>query len=159
MSGANSPSMHRPLRREVQLAGVGCVRVDQGVGGAIAAWTAEQLDRIGAAQELGIAPRRADGSLRPPLPIWVVRVGDDLYVRSWLGSDASWYRAARRTREARICAGGVETDVALEDANERLGNAIDAAYREKYGSQTDYVEAMVAPAARATTLKLTPRAR
>jgi hypothetical protein len=39
-------------------------------------WTAEELDRIGAADELRIAVLRPDGSLRPATPIWVVRAGD-----------------------------------------------------------------------------------
>ncbi len=43
-------------------------------------WTGGELDRIGAAEELQIAPRRRDGSLRTPVTIWVVRVGDELYV-------------------------------------------------------------------------------
>ncbi len=46
-------------------------------------WTAEELDRIGGAEELEIALQRHDGSSRRPLPIWVVRVGDELFIRSW----------------------------------------------------------------------------
>jgi hypothetical protein len=46
-------------------------------------WTPDELNRISRAEELEIAPQRRDGSLRRPLPIWVVRVGDDLFVRSW----------------------------------------------------------------------------
>ena len=34
--------------------------------------TAQELDRIGAAEELRIAPLRADGGLRRALPVWVV---------------------------------------------------------------------------------------
>jgi hypothetical protein len=41
-------------------------------------WTDNELSRIGAAEELRIATLRSDGSLRKPLIIWVVRVGDDL---------------------------------------------------------------------------------
>ena len=52
-----------------------------------ASWTAEELDRIGRAEELEIAPRRRDGLLHRPLPIWVVRVGDGLFIRSWRGDD------------------------------------------------------------------------
>jgi hypothetical protein len=37
-------------------------------------WTAADLDRIG-----------SDGSLRPYVPIWVVRAGAELFVRSWRG--------------------------------------------------------------------------
>ena len=39
-------------------------------------WTTEQLERIDTADELEIAVRRDDGTLRPWLPLWVVRVGD-----------------------------------------------------------------------------------
>ena len=38
------------------------------------------MNRIGAAEEMEIAPRRRDGALRKPVTIWVVRVGDDLYL-------------------------------------------------------------------------------
>ncbi|MFN2107909.1 MAG: DUF2255 family protein [Candidatus Promineifilaceae bacterium] len=37
---------------------------------------------MGNAEELRIASLRSDGTLRKPVIIWVVRVGDDLYVRS-----------------------------------------------------------------------------
>ena len=45
-------------------------------------WTSDELDKIGSAEELQIASLRRDGTLRKPVTIWVVRVGDDLYVRS-----------------------------------------------------------------------------
>lgn len=38
-------------------------------------WPAADLDRIGSADELEITTRRPDGSLRPYVPIWVVRAG------------------------------------------------------------------------------------
>jgi len=120
-------------------------------------WSPEELDRIGAAEELQIAPRRRDGSLRRPLPIWVVRVGGDLYVRSWRGTGGSWYRAAQATREGHISAGALEKEVAFADADENVEDAVDAAYRDKYVRYASYVEPMIAPQARATTLKLVPR--
>ena len=45
-------------------------------------WTSDELDRIGAAEELELASLRRDGTLRPYVTMWVVRAGDDLYVRS-----------------------------------------------------------------------------
>jgi hypothetical protein len=120
-------------------------------------WTSQELDRIGAAQELAIAVRRQDSSLRRPVPIWVVRVGDEFYVRSWRGADGSWYRAATATHEARISAGGVDRDVVLAEAVADANDAVDAAYRDKYGRYSGYVEPMIAPGARATTLRLIPR--
>src|SRR4051794_9911405 len=120
-------------------------------------WTTDELDRIGAADELRIAPTRANGTLRRPLPIWVVRVDDELYVRSWRGDDGSWYRAAQTSGEGRISAGGVERDVAYDPAGEEVNDAVDDAYRQKYGRYTRYIERMIAPQARATTLRLVPR--
>lgn len=45
-------------------------------------WTSDELTRIGTADELQIAPLQRDSTLRNPVSIWVVRDGDDLYVRS-----------------------------------------------------------------------------
>lgn len=123
----------------------------------MSAWTRGELDRISAAEELEIAPRRADGSLRRPVPIWVVRVGDAVYVRSWHGSDGAWYRAARAWGTGHVSAGGVERDVAFEEAGEDVDDAVDAAYRLKYARYPGYVLPMVSDQARATTLKLVPR--
>ena len=45
-------------------------------------WSSEELERIGRAEELQLASKRGDGSLRPYVTMWVVRVGGDLFVRS-----------------------------------------------------------------------------
>ena len=123
------------------------------------AWTSDELDKIGRAEELEIAPVRGDGTQRKPVTIWVVRLGDDCYVRSYKGSGGSWFRAAQVRHEGRIRAGGVEKDVNLvEETDSAINDQIDAAYRTKYrpyGAQ--YVDAMVAADARATTIKLVPR--
>src|SRR5918912_3870789 len=62
-------------------------------------WTNDELNRIGAAEELQIAPLRGDGTLRNPVTIWVVRLGDDLYVRSYKGRDSAWFRGAQERHE------------------------------------------------------------
>ena len=49
-------------------------------------WTNDELDQIGDADELRIAALRPDGTLRNPVTIWVVRRGDELYVRSYKGA-------------------------------------------------------------------------
>jgi Uncharacterized protein conserved in bacteria (DUF2255) len=63
-------------------------------------WTARELNVIGAAEELDIAPARPDRSLRPYTTIWVVRVGDELYVRSYRGRRGSWFRHALQSHQA-----------------------------------------------------------
>ena len=121
-------------------------------------WTAGELDRIGAADELQVAPLTADGTLRPYTTIWVVRVGDDLYVRSYRGRGGGWYRQALQRHRGRIRAGGVERDVTFEEPTDADHAAIDRAYRNKYaGYSRTYVDPMVSPDASSATLRLTPR--
>lgn len=69
------------------------------------AWTSDELDKIGTADELEIASVGRDGTLRKPVTIWVVRVGDDPYVRSYKGRGGSWFRAAQVRHEGRIRGG------------------------------------------------------
>lgn len=120
-------------------------------------WTSEELDKIGTAEELEIASLRPDGTLRKPVIIWVVRLEDGLYVRSYKGSRGSWFRHAQESRQGRIWAGGVEKDVSFEDANPNLNGQIDDAYHAKYGRYPQYVAPMVTPEVQATTIKLVPR--
>jgi hypothetical protein len=123
------------------------------------AWTSDELTKIAAADELDIAPLRPDGTLRTPVTIWVVRHGDDLYVRSYRGSGGAWFRAAQARHEGHIRAGGVDQDVTFaEETDPAVNDQIDAAYRAKYHRfSATYVDPMVTPAARATTLKFVPR--
>jgi hypothetical protein len=120
-------------------------------------WSADDLDRIGAAEEVQIAPVGADGSLRPYTTIWVVRVGDDLYVRSYRGRGGVWFRGALQRHEGRIRAGGVERHVTFVEPDNVDEVAIDRAYRSKYAAHSrTYVDPMVAPTATAATLRLLP---
>jgi hypothetical protein len=122
-----------------------------------ASWTTEELGRIDADDELDLASVRRDGSSRLPVTIWVVRVHDDLYVRSVNGRNSSWFRGAQGRHQALIRAGGVEKDVELVETDEH-GDAVDAAYEAKYGRRyATIVPSIVAPRARAATLKLVPR--
>lgn len=121
-------------------------------------WTSDELTKIGTAEELQIASRRHDGTLRKPVTIWVVRVGDDLYGRSYKGRTAAWFRGVLVRHEGRIQAGGVEKDVTfVEEADPGINDQIDAAYRTKYRRYPQYVAPMLAPEVRAATIKLVPR--
>ena len=120
-------------------------------------WTSDEISKIGAAEELQIASVRRDGSLRNPVTIWVVRRGDDLYVRSVNGRTSSWFRGAQDRHEAHIRAGGVEKDVRLVETDD-VNDEIDAAYRTKYRRYAaSIIDAINSPRARAATLKLVPR--
>jgi hypothetical protein len=123
-------------------------------------WTSDELSRIEVADELEIAPRRRDGSLRRPVPIWVVRVGDGLYVRAAHGPGSGWHRVARTSREGRVQAGGVEKDVTIEDADGAVHDKVDAAYRTKYRRYAaGIVDGITNAQARSTTLRLVPRSK
>ena len=120
-------------------------------------WTSDELDRIGGAEELEIASVRRDRTLRKPVTIWVVRQGNDLYVRSVYGRGSSWFRGVQVRHEGHIRAGGVDKDVLLDETDD-MNDEIDAAYRAKYHRYAEsIVGTIVSPEARAATLKLVPR--
>lgn len=122
------------------------------------AWTADELTRIGRAEELRLASTRPDGTLRPYVTMWVVRAGDDLYVRSAYGPDNPWYRRAVASRAGRISAGDLERDVTFVDAAPDVHEDVDAAYHAKYDRYGPrIVGSVVGPAVRDVTLRLVPR--
>ena len=122
------------------------------------AWTSDELTRIGTAEELRIASLRGDGTLRKPVTIWVVRIGDELYVRSVYGRTGAWFRGTQARHEGHIQAGGIEKNVTFVDADPTINDQIDAAYRTKYRRYAaSIVSTIVSPEARAATIKLVPR--
>jgi hypothetical protein len=124
----------------------------------MSAWTADELARIGRADELHVASRRPDGSLRPFVTIWAVRLGDELYVRSAYGSKNPWFVRALESRDGRVRAGGVERDVAFEASGRELDAALHAAYHAKYDRYgPKIVGTVVSPEAARSTLRLVPR--
>jgi hypothetical protein len=127
-------------------------------GAPMTAWTSDELDKIASAEELEIASLRRDGALRKPRTIWVVRVGDDLYVRSVNGRGSGWFRGVQTRYEGHIRAGGVEKDVTLVEDDSDVNDRIDDAYRAKYGRYAvSIISHITGPEARSATLKLAPR--
>jgi hypothetical protein len=123
-----------------------------------APWSPDDLARIGDAEELEIAAKRADGTLRRWLPIWVVCFENQVYVRTWHRRDTGWFGHVLESHRARIRVPGLEADVSVEDVGEgaaELRAGIDAAYRakyERYGHAS--VDPMLSPEAAAATLRL-----
>jgi hypothetical protein len=144
-------------------------------------WSTAELEQIASRDELDVAPRRGDGTLTKPRIVWMVRVGDDVYVRSVKGTEGSWYRTTRGTGEGHVSTGTVDKDVAFLDvvdsgdtgstddtddtdgsnkttgSTDNLQDRIDAAYRAKYSRYPGPVASITADKARATTMRLVPR--
>ncbi|MFC6357142.1 DUF2255 family protein [Luethyella okanaganae] len=122
-------------------------------------WTGSELERIGRADELRIASRRKDGTLRPFGTIWAVCVDDSIFVRSAHGPENPWFVRAQRAGAGRIQAGGVERDVIFTEADPGDQETIDAAYHQKYDRYgQNIVGSVVGESAHAVTLRLTPTA-
>lgn len=121
-------------------------------------WTSDQLDKVGRAEEVLIASVGGDGALRKPVTVWVVRHGDDLYVRSVRGRSGHWFRGTQERHEGRIRAGAVQLDVAFVDADRAIDDQVDAAYRAKYHRYAGRIlDSVLTPEARSTTIKISPR--
>jgi len=118
-------------------------------------WDPADLHAIGSAREVHIATMRPDASTRTPLPIWVVRVGDELFVRSYHGPEGSWFRQLDAHPYARLRAAGREIVVRLVPAEVPSRAEVDDAYLAKYGRSGSAV-AMITPAVALTTLRLEP---
>lgn len=117
-------------------------------------WTDQQLRTFGDAGEIRLATERPDGTERGAVPIWVVRAGDDVFIRSYNGPGGTWYRQVLGHPRARITAGGASVRVNIEPVTGPTPE-VDAAYAAKYG-RGGYGAAMTRPDAAATTLRLHP---
>ena len=74
---------------------------------------AERLHRLADVEEIRIGFRRPDGSTRS-VPIWVVQVGDHIYVRSVRGPEGGWYRRLRADPDGEVRDGGHRHPVRAE---------------------------------------------
>ena len=117
--------MGRPgVRRGVR----GAAEADRRMSG----WSEEELARIGRTDEIRVASRRPDGTLRGFVTIWSVRVGDGLYVRSAHGPDNPWFQRALKSGRGRVRGSGAERDVVFEAPGPEAARAVTDAYHAKY---------------------------
>ncbi len=120
-------------------------------------WPKDELRKIVEADDLRIAPLRADGvTYGTPTWIWSVAVGDGLYVRAYNGQKSRWYQAAVRQKAGRIVAAGLTKEVQFEPVDGAIHDRIDDAYRAKYKGSS-YVSPMISAGARSATVKILPR--
>jgi len=94
------------------------------------------------------------------LGVWVVVVGGRAFVRPWFNKADSWYRVFLEEPRGVLQVGERELPIRVaKGRGERLLDAIDQAYAEKYptpGSRK-WVKGFATKRRRATTLELRPR--
>ena len=119
-------------------------------------WSAAELELVDRAAELQIASRRADGSIRPFVTVWMVRVGTDVYVRSGAGYGgvSRWLPRARDAGRGVIRIEDRESPAVFSAVHpdHPVHAEIDGAYVRKYGGSFG----MTDPATHAHTLLITP---
>ena len=121
-------------------------------------WTSDELEQIGDVDELQLASARSDSTLRKPVTIWVVRLGDEVYVRSVYGRTSHWFEGIEDRHEGHIRVGGVDKDVRFVEAGDDINDEVDDAYRNKYRRyDASVVDPLFTPEARAATIELVPR--
>jgi hypothetical protein len=118
-------------------------------------WTNDELTRIEASDELQLRSMRSDGSLRDPVTIWVVRIGNDLYIRSVKGRNGPWFKGTQDQHKGHISSGAVEKDVQFADVHDSVNDKVDEAYRSKYRNYSaSIVDHVLTPEAQKSTLQL-----
>ena len=91
--------------------------------------------------------------------IWVVVVNDRVFVRSWSVKPRGWYRMFLEEPRGTVQIADREIAVrAARTRDERLRDAIDRAYLEKYNTRgaIKYARDLGSAKSRATTLELRP---
>lgn len=119
-------------------------------------WKPQILSEISDREEIRISSERTGGGYHRWTPVWVVRVGDDLYVRSGFGKNGLWYRHAIGS-QAYVDAEGVQYKVSLIlDRDSVSIAAVDEAYRQKYSADPS-LPLLLSDRARSTTSRLIPQ--
>ena len=119
----------------------------------MAAFSAADRELLHQTDEVGIETRAGR-----QLPIWVVVVGEQVYIRSVRGIEGRWYQALLGGTDARLHAGASTWRIAAEqvaDAGEI--EAVSDAFRRKYEKRWPQpTAAMVRESVLSTTMRISP---
>src|ERR1700722_12793312 len=121
------------------------------------AWPENQLSELTDTEELVLVIGRVGyDTLR--LPVWVVTVAGEVYVRSYKGVTSMWFRRVEADADQAIHLGAGDVPVHFENVDrlDHVNRAIDAEFNRKY-ARFDYVGSMSDPAAVEATLRILPR--
>ena len=120
-------------------------------------FTGEILAAIRDSKMLGI---RAGDDPHRFIGIWAVVVQRRVFVRSWSLKPRSWYRTFLEEPHGAVHIAGREISIrAVRTRSERLKDAVDRAYLEKYRTpgSIKYARELGRAKSRATTTELVPR--
>lgn len=115
-------------------------------------WTPEQLILLTRAQVIRVAGRKEDGELRDFVTVGNVVVQGSLFVRSLHGPGSRWFRGVTATGAGAIEIDGSVEDVTFVPSTASL-DAVNRAYRSKYGDDVNTRTITSAPAT-LTTLQI-----
>ena len=120
-------------------------------------WPERQLRELSDTEELVLVISRS-GHDTIRVPVWVVAVDGDVYVRSYKGVTSMWFRRVETDADQAIHLGSADVAVHFENVDrlDHVNRAIDAEFDRKY-ARFDYVSAMSEPAAVEATLRVHPR--
>ncbi len=116
----------------------------------------EVLDTIRRSKIIGI---RAGRQTHRFIGVWAVVVERRVFVRSWAVSADGWYHAFADDPRGAVLVDEQNLPIrAVRTKSERLKNAVDGAYREKYNTPgaLKYVRDLTRAKSRATTTELVP---
>ena len=119
-------------------------------------FTAPVLEAIRTGMVIGIRAGRAPHRF---IGIWAVVVENRVFVRSWSLKPRSWWRTFLETPRGRITVGTRELPVrAVRTRSERLRDAVDRAYLDKYKTpgSVRFARDLGRARSRATTTELVP---
>jgi len=113
------------------------------------------LSTFESADELVLVLER-EGRPTVEVPVWVVRVGGAVYLRSQDGTGSGWYRRAELQPEQNAELEGTRMPVRLVPAPAEQEQAVSDAYLAKYGGP-GFPRILLLPDAVAATLRVEPR--
>lgn len=121
-----------------------------------ARFSAPVLEQIRKGLILGVRAGRAPHRF---VGVWAVVVGNRVFIRSWSLKPRSWWRTFLVEPRGKVSVGEREIAVrAVQTRSERVKDAVDRAYREKYSTPASlrYVRDLSRPKSRDTTTELVP---
>ncbi len=117
-------------------------------------FTRALLDRLAATDEIDIETRSAPEASSHLVPIWVVVVNEEVYVRSVRGTSGRWFRNLVRNPIGAIRMAETRFAVRAEVVNDdQIIKQVSEAYLKKY-AESPYANSIVAPQTLNATLHL-----